>query len=372
MKVINYLRKLNRKRNHKTHELKRRVKLYSVAKKIEDKRNQQLDTKDVKKILFPFVDLGIGDAVCHTGIWAKLKDAGYTIQIIAEESKRHFFEKLNCIDELHIVDMNNIQALEEINTDLVISIYSWMKRKETFNTLLLSKINYKYAISFGGWLTRPYNITIPLQKDFHITDPQKRILELLGINANNFRYMLPELSEHDSYIDDYLRPVNSEEKIIVINPFASVDERSLTPEQLNNLVANLSKTSNIKIFIIGEKLKLQKIKINNKNVSICFFDSLWHAVSLIKKADLTISVDTAIVHISSALQTKLIGIYYSVFLDHNETLKGNIIFSPHGENHKQIIFDKRKYAIDIDAISEAAISYLDEHPSAQPQKVTMT
>lgn len=40
--------------------------------------------------------------------------------------------------------------MNTIETDLVISHYSWMKRKELFNTLLLRKVNYKYAVGFGG------------------------------------------------------------------------------------------------------------------------------------------------------------------------------------------------------------------------------
>lgn len=77
------------------------------------------------------------------------------------------------IDEVYVVDINNIKKMKDIETDLVISHYSWMKRKELFNTQLLAKIHYKYAIGFGGWLDKPYNLMLPVSPEFHITHPQK-------------------------------------------------------------------------------------------------------------------------------------------------------------------------------------------------------
>ena len=154
-KIIGYLKEINRQRNHKTKELKRRLKLLSLSRQLQDKRKEKIDVSSVKKILFPFVDLGIGDAVCHTGIWRNLKDAGYQLQVIVEERNRDLFEKMTYIDEVYVVDINNIKTMKDIETDLVISHYSWMKRKELFNTQILAKIHYKYAIGFGGWLEKP-------------------------------------------------------------------------------------------------------------------------------------------------------------------------------------------------------------------------
>ncbi|MGU3414934.1 glycosyltransferase family 9 protein [Enterobacteriaceae bacterium C34A] len=358
-KIIRYFKELNRERNRKTHELKRRVKLYTLSRKVNSNITKNLHLPEIKRILFPFVDLGIGDAVCHTGIWKKLKDAGYTVQIIAEERNRALFEKLDCIDEIYIADIRHINSLPHVETDLVISLYSWMKRKELFNTQLLMNINYKYAMSFGGWMTRPYNISIPLEHDFHITHPQQKILDALQVDSSELHYSLPLLRAHDDAIDNYLSAY-SNKKIIVINPFASVGERSLSLSELEALATGLAKTQNSHIFIIGEKSKLQTIHIQHDDISISNFNSLWDAVSLIKKADLVISVDTAIVHIASAFDKKMLAIYYTMLLDHNQNLQGNRIFAPHSQNAVQLIFDKHNNKIDIEIVKTEALNLLNE------------
>lgn len=367
-KLLNYFKYLNRQRNYKTRELKRRAGLISFAKKLDNKKDTPIDITSIKRILFPFVDLGIGDAVCHTGLWSKLKDAGYVVQVIIEKRNRVLFEKLTYIDELFVIDLNNINALEKIETDLVIGVYSWMKRKEYFSNELLAHIDYKYAINIGGWLKHPYNISLSMPNDFHITDPQKNILDILSIPAENLAYSLPSHIPNDDFIEQYLK-IYSGKKYIVINPFASVEERSLSTAQLEKIAFDLAKENNIHIFIVGEKKKLDLLSIPHENVSICIFNSLWDTISLIRKADLVISVDTAIVHIASALNKNLLAIYYSMLLDHNEAFQGNIIFSPLGEKAKQLIFNKTDKIFDLGVVHSEAIALLNNEFSNNNYKL---
>ncbi|MCI1897571.1 MAG: lipopolysaccharide heptosyltransferase family protein [Enterobacter sp.] len=349
-KLVGYLKEINRQRNHKTKELKRRIKLLSLSRQLQDKRREKIDTSNIKRILFPFVDLGIGDAVCHTGTWHALKQAGYTIQIVAEERNRDLFEKMADIDEVYIADVKNIDAMKPIETDLVISHYSWMKRKELFTTQLLRKINYKYAIGFGGWLAKPFNLMLPINSEFHITHPQKNILSALNVTPERLCYSLPALPEHERFIDSYLEP-HAGKRIVVLNPFASVAERSLSIPQLHTLATEIVQSPDTQVFIIGEGGKLADLHFDNANITVCRFKSLWDAITLIKKADLVVSVDTAIVHIACAFDKKLIAIYFSMLLDHNKDYEGNTIFSPIGQNSEQLIYDKRNNKIDIEDIA---------------------
>lgn len=362
-KIISYLKEINRQRNHKTKELKRRLKLLSVARQLHDKRQEKIDVSRVKRILFPFVDLGIGDAVCHTGTWHSLKEAGYTLQVIVEERNRDLFEKMTDIDEVYIVDINNIDAMNTIETDLVISHYAWMKRKELFNTLLLRKVHYKYAVGFGGWLDKPYNLMLPIDSEFHITHPQKEILNILNVKPESLRYSLPVLPEHDDFIDSYLQS-HSGKTCVVLNPFASVAERSLSPSQLEKLANEITENPDVHVFIIGEGKKLADLHIENSQVTICRFNSLWDAITLIKKADLIVSVDTAIVHIACAFDKKLIAIYFSMLLDHNKKFEGNTIFAPVGNNSEQLIFDKHHNKLDIQSIAAKVLIKLGCERSA--------
>ena len=356
--VISFVKQLNRQRNIKTKELKRRFKLLRASKNIKDNRDKEIDMNSVSRILFPFVDLGIGDAVCHTGIWRELKQAGYTLQIIAEERNRDLFEKMTFIDEVYIVNLNDIPSLPMIDTDLVISHYSWMKRKELFDVQLLQRVNYKYAINFGGWLKKPWNKTLPITNDFHITHPQRDILKVLGIASDDLLYSLSVPLKHDSFITDYLASYEYE-KIVVINPFASVEERSLSPAQLEKMATLVSQQDNAHVFIVGEARKLSALHFTSDKITVCKFNSLWDAIALMEKADLVISVDTAMVHIACALNKKLIGIYYSMLLDHNSAYQGNIIFAPVGENAHQLIFDRHNNKLNVERIVDKAHTLLN-------------
>lgn len=356
-KIIGYLKEINRQRNHKTKELKRRLKLLSVSRRLQDKRQQKIDVASVKRILIPFVDLGIGDAVCHTGTWRSLKKAGYILQVVVEERNRDLFEKMPDIDEVYVINIKNIDAMKVIETDLVISHYSWMKRKELLNTQLLRKIDYKYAVGFGGWLDKPYNLMLPVRSEFHITHPQKQILNVLNVEPDASGYFLPVLPEYEAFIDDYLAP-HTGKHIVVLNPFASVAERSLSLPQLETLAREIVQYPDTQVFIIGEGKKLADLHFDDANIRVCRFKSLWDAITLIKKADVVVSVDTAIVHIACAFDKKLIAVYFSMLLDHNKNYEGNTIFAPVGKNAEQLIYDKRHNKIDINDIASKVLAKL--------------
>lgn len=351
------LKRLNRQRNRYLHEQKRRIRLVLSAMLLRSANKHEKIPQAPQRVVFPFVNLGIGDAVCHTGLWRKLKDLGYRVQIIAETRSEVFFKGLDCVDDVFIVDVNHIDRLEKIDSDIVISMYSWMQRKELLEIKLLSRINYSYAISIGGWLKRPYHITLDLADNFHITDPQKQLLAALGHPCNTLRYWLNPLSFSDAFIKNYLQKY-AKKPLIVLSPFASVSERTMTRQQIFDLIAKLQHSVDCNIFITGEKHQLATLDHTSANVFICAFDSLWHTLSLVNKADLVISVETAIVHVACALNKKLVSIFYSTNINYNDALQSNTIFKPIGENVRQIIVNRTTLPFDTDKVLQASLATL--------------
>ncbi|WP_312046399.1 glycosyltransferase family 9 protein [Erwinia sp.] len=352
--LLNRLKRINRKRNRYLHELKGRLRLVLSAWSLPTARRHDSLPQPPQSVIFPFVNLGIGDAVCHTGLWQKLKGLGYRVQIITETRGEVFFKGLDCVDEVFIVDINHIDRLAKIDSDIVVGMYSWMERKALFEIKLLSRIRYKYAISIGGWLKRPYHITLDLPANFHITDPQKRLLAALGHPCTALRYWLNPVPGSDDFIKNYLSKHTGKPRI-VLNPFASVNERTMTREQLTDLVAKLQQSITCHIFIIGETHQLATLE-GADNVFICNFDSLWHTISLINQADLVISVETAVVHIACALNKNLVCVFYSTNIDYNNALQSNIIFKPIGEKAQQIIVNGTTLPFNIDKVVQASLA----------------
>ncbi|RRZ86987.1 glycosyltransferase family 9 protein [Erwinia sp. 198] len=351
------LKRFNRKRNRYLHEQKRRIRLVLSALFLRSANKHEKIPQAPQRVIFPFVNLGIGDAVCHTGLWRKLKDLGYRVQIIAETRSEVFFKGLDCVDDVFIVDIRYIDQLKKIDSDIVISMYSWMQRKELLEIKLLSRIDYNYAISIGGWLKRPYHITLDLPDNFHITEPQKQLLAALGHPCNVLHYWLNPLSSGDAFIKDYLQKY-IKKTLIVLSPFASVSERTMTRQQIFDLIAKLQHRVDCNIFITGETHQLATLDNVPDNVFICAFDSLWHTVSLVNKADLVISVETAIVHVACALNKTLVSIFYSTNINYDDALQSNTIFKPIGENVQQIIVNRTTLPFDTDKVLRASLAML--------------
>lgn len=295
--------------------------------------------------------------MCHTGLWRRLKDEGFVINVIIEKRNHDLFSQLTCIDEIYTVDVENIAQLPKIETDLVICLYSWMKRKELLETALLSRINYHHALSVGGWLKRPYNKIFPLPSSFHITTLQKAVLDFFGYPTDNLKYALTAKKPAGDYIDNYLKDY-PDKKIIILNPFASVVARSMTEEQVIEILSGLSGEVDCHFFLTGHSKDLAKLNIDMKNNSLCLFDSLWHTIALIERADLVISVDTSVVHIASAFDKKLVAIFYSENIDYDSKLQGNIVFAPNTNNAKQIIFNHSDRLFEADYVVKETLSML--------------
>ncbi|MEI2263645.1 glycosyltransferase family 9 protein [Erwinia sp. CGal63] len=359
------LKKLNRKRNRYFHELKRRARLVYLARPLPTAQKSERFPEGMRKILFPFVNLGIGDAVCHTGLWRKLKEVGYSVQIISESRSEVFFRGLDFIDEIFIVDIDNIDRLERIKTDIVVSLYSWMQRKELLETELLSRIDYSYAINIGGWLKKPYHMTLDLPDNFHITVPQKLLLTKLGHPVSDLHYRLKPPAASNEFIAKYLHK-SGERKRVVISPFASVGERSMTLPQLEELIAKLRQQDGVNLFITGEKHKLASLVSDTDNVFICDFDSLWHTIALVNNADLVISVETAIVHVACALNKKLVSIFYSTNINYNDALQSNTIFKPIGKDVKQIIVNRTTLPFETDKVIQESLAMLSSADVGEP------
>lgn len=321
-----------------------------------------IDVNNIKSITFPFVNLGIGDAVCHTGLWRKLKNEGFTVKVIIEKRNQEFFSYLTCVDKIYLVDIEKISHLPVIETDCVICPYTWMKRKEQLELKLLSRISYHYAISVGGWLKRPFNNTLLIPERFHITTLQKMLLDYLGYPVDHIKYDLTTKKNTGGYIDNYLRGYSGK-KIIVINPFASVVARSMTEQQVIDILSGLSGEKDCHFFLTGHSKDLARLHIDMPNVSLCLFDSLWDTISLIERADLVVSVDTSVVHIASTFDKELVAVFYSENIDHNSKLQGNIIFAPNTKKARQIIFNNDDHLFDANRVVSETLAMLSEENS---------
>ena len=180
-------------------------------------------------------------------------------------------------------------------------------------------------------------------KNMHYADKFITLLKTFNINVNSASYQVPKNEQSQENIRDLLAKKKNTD-LVVINPYGNGVARKLSVEKSKFIIDEvLSLNSKLNIALLhSPETKLEVVNICNSyqkdNVfynenSISIFDS----IALIEKANIVISVDTAIVHIASGLNKTILAIYnpgddnYATW--HPNTKDAVSIFSPNIKPH---------------------------------------
>ncbi|WP_338883840.1 glycosyltransferase family 9 protein [Xenorhabdus sp. TH1] len=330
------LRAWNRKRNYLMKDIRYYIRLL-IAKLIWDKRGKNIfDIDTIKTVLLLRNEGKIGDMIVDTILIRELNRSGYQVDVVGTKS--------NCAILKYNPYVRNIYLAEDIDVTSFMKDYSHNIPFKTLSTLknnnydlivdpslfntpihrlsLFKKINPKNIIGFNKkqWINH-YNKTIFFDyNESHIKFTYESLMNSLGINVTDFSYDLYYPSEIDietkKFIDNF--KVNSE-KIIIINPFAGNIDRCLSVYQLKRITEKLNNIyGNIKVVFLDHENIIDMSKFDG--VYRYQSESLYHTISMISQADLIISPDTSIVHISAAYKKPLVAIYQDI--ESNKTLWG--------------------------------------------------
>lgn len=269
---------------------------------------------------------GIGDVITLTPTLKRLKQLFPTchISIVSNAQNLPIIERLKYIDNVYGINKNKLggryyPAVHFLSQDYVI-FYSWqfhlawsakfLNVKHRFGFCREKYIKYnlfhKYLISQGVKDTTPRTLFLAQQLGaaLNIDLNNNNICEVsmpTTEEINQGRELLAKNS-YDGHVDRYA----------VIAPFGNT-ARSL-PE---NLIYAATE------YFIHE-LKYHCVIINNKNcemannlktmfpekvINLCGQTSLMHVVALLKSAQLSLTTDSAPMHISCAVQTPCIAIF---------------------------------------------------------------
>ncbi|MFC7776084.1 glycosyltransferase family 9 protein [Pantoea sp. GCM10028869] len=341
MKFIKKIRELNRKRNYFKKRLKYKIALYKATKKWHREPSVKISPSEVRTVLMIRNEGKIGDAIVSTCILRTMHEAGISIDVLAIKanemvfSDNPFIRKIYLTEEMDYQDRYNhaipddlINTLKENNYDLMIDTGIW--DTGLYMPHMIQAISPKISLGFNKekWLSH-YDVNIRFNHyEHHVKEIYARIINYLGVpSASQQRYEV----YYKQSITDEVKAIDffkKESKKVIINMYASHNDRNLTPQQTQEIISGvLSKNKDADIMVLDYK----KNFINDffHGAYVYHVPSFYHAMATINLADVVISPDTAVVHVAAMYDKPLIGIYRDIS-DNNK------LWSPGYKNGHQI------------------------------------
>ena len=315
------LRKLNRVFQDYMREKRLKLGKYIWDKKQnkeEIKLGNFIEKNNIKKILFMRYDGKIGDMVINTLMFREIKKKYPEIKIgvLTKGGAKAVVENNPNVDKIYDYkkDRKNIKKLAfkiaNEKYDLLID-FSEKLRINQMMLINLCKARFNIGLNKENWNMFDISYTKPINH-VHITELYKNILEKLGIKEININYELFFTEQQKSKVDELLKELGYK-KIIVFNPFAASKHRDINLENIVKIGKVILEDKNNRLIFIGEekrKKELEKIiKELGNNAFFPEFKDIMETSYLISKADLVITPDTSIVHITAVFKRKLIAIY---------------------------------------------------------------
>jgi len=285
-----------------------RISFLKLRSLIRKRVSKKIDLKDKPQLKVLILRTGdeIGDAVILTGLAKKLHDAGYQVNFLGGKSCENLFSHTDFVYKVFLYDRDRSpRRLKREGFDLVIDLNDIL----TFRRInLIYKINANITIGFNKSRYPMYSDSIEfMDKDIHITERYKKVLDLLEIDSSNYEYSLGISEEDERIICDKLSSKRFN-YLIALNPLTSSLDKNLSKRQVEEITLFIRKNyQNIGIILIG---KYEKIAEFQTDGCIIFPEStISFAAAMVKNADLIITPDTSIVHLSRTFNKKMIALY---------------------------------------------------------------
>ena len=260
--------------------------------------------KDIHHFLFINWHGKIGDAFISSFLIRELKKIHHlnTVSVITTPELKNIYEVFN-VDNIYVIDRCNrldfyslILKIKKI--DAIIPLLGVLDFKHFFLFHVL-----KPKIIFG--LDQSLRLINPSflvkSKGCVVHDVYKNILFFLDYKNHDDSYILPKFEKVKKYD-------------IVINPFGSRPDKSLSSKKLDSIIASIyDNFSNVKMCLIShledEDLIEMQNRYKSKALELIKVNSIFDSIDVLSCSRSVISVDTSIVHIAAGLKINTIAIY---------------------------------------------------------------
>lgn len=267
------------------------------------------------------VQLGrIGDMILATPLFSAIKNKypDALIDIITGTKNYKVISENPHINKIKILDKTPHQLFQFIKNNFKEKYDFHIDPKDHYSTeskwlALMTKADTK--IGYNKPNSKVFDISLPTDADnqgLHYTQRCFNSLIPLGIEVPKI-IPKPELFPNinsETKAEEFTKKIEKKDKLALINISASKQSKMLQPEKWVKVI-NESKSRNY-TFVINSAPQERTIAENIANETNCLLfkpESIGDVISLIKRSDLLISPDTSLIHIASAFNVPIIGIY---------------------------------------------------------------
>ncbi|MCB0727014.1 MAG: glycosyltransferase family 9 protein [Ignavibacteriae bacterium] len=262
----------------------------------------------------------IGDMILTTPLFREIKKLypDSVLSVLASELNKIIAENDHNTDKV-ITYKKNFQSTFQLFFSSVKNQDVWIDTKNNYSrtSSILPKI-FRPKLSLGFNFSKPvFDIDLKdYQTGNHATDINLSPLKYFTDKSYSQKERIPEIDIPDSIklkTDQFIKK-DSNSANIVINISAGDESRYLQKEKWAEIILGIGKRENIKIYLIGmdrdrdiidyllrttDTLKVNYIKTEN----------ILETAEVIRNSNIVISPDTSIIHICSAYNIPVIGIY---------------------------------------------------------------
>ena len=286
------------------------------------KKNINLMPEKIKRILFLRTDGKIGDYIISSFIFREIKKQypNIKIDVIADKSLENLIKLSKNIDNYYILDRKKMNEWRDVSKilrknkyDALFDSTEGLKYKQVY---LLNRVNATVNVGYNKDGYKIYNKNIKQNNTLKMIEIYKKMLESLNIEIKDTKYDVPISEESEKNVEMFLKENDVKEKIIALNFFGASRGRKINEENALIIIKRLGEMyKGYKIIILDSPNDRETIynilaKADNKNV--LFFEkskTILDSISIIKKSDLVVSLDTSILHIAEGLDKKVMAFY---------------------------------------------------------------
>lgn len=331
------------------------------------------------KILIWAMARALGDGVIYTGYPREIKKVYPDAEIHIFCTKMHAaaFKGNPYVDKFYFFNTYNKPFNKITRTKIFLNPLFQLKnllkaRHEKYDILIDVDSSYKWSNRFmikfimgGGLFAKPRGIVAGKFKEKNKYKYDKKFLyktytHLFSADEGSaYSIISPDIDKNNKYelyipedkenrAAEYFKQVAGNNKIIIFNGEGS-DKNISSAKITETLKQLLNYFPEYHFFILGYSAYTDKYTeiistVNSPNLHITYKTDIQDTFALIKTADLLISVDTALIHIASAVGTNVCEIV-------SYGMKGNVVGKPNFVDYiicecKSDIFDLDKYNID--------------------------
>ena len=260
----------------------------------------------------------IGDALVTTPLISVLSRYGnFEVSVLADSKNRFIFENNPSVKKIFVFEKGlkgfrkTIKELNKQNFALVIDAHPDVSTTVSF---IISSLKNTFKIGFKKGNEKIYSDTIPpLPKEkYHIIERLLQFADYLHVNypKNTVNVEYPLDKANLDSIEETLKEINPQNKFLVgVNISAGSEARFWGTENFRKLL-DLIKEKNVEFVLLCAPSDSEKaLEILAEKEHLFVTENFNKFASMISKLDLLFTPDTSVVHLASAYEVPLFGIY---------------------------------------------------------------